>query len=69
MTTQRYVALFAAVCVQDGPGIENAFGAVAQANGDKTPMHLLPVGYDRDRQDIDPNFQAPAIVLRAFNQS
>lgn len=48
----------AAVCVQDGPGIENAFGAVAQAYGDNTPMLLLPGGYDRDRQDIDPNFQA-----------
>jgi acetolactate synthase-1/2/3 large subunit len=48
----------AAVCVQDGPGIENAFGAVAQAYGDNTPLILLPGGYDRDRQDIDPNFQA-----------
>ncbi len=48
----------AAVCVQDGPGIENAFGAVAQAYGDNTPILLLPGGYDRDRQDVDPNFQA-----------
>ncbi len=48
----------AAVCVQDGPGIENAFGAVAQAYGDNSPILLLPGGYDRDRQDIDPNFQA-----------
>ncbi len=48
----------ATVCVQDGPGIENSFGAVAQAYGDNTPMLLLPGGYDRDRQDITPNFQA-----------
>ena len=48
----------AAVCVQDGPGIENAFGAVAQAYGDNTPMLLLPGGYDRDRHSIAPNFQA-----------
>ncbi|MGB0385778.1 MAG: thiamine pyrophosphate-requiring protein [Ardenticatenaceae bacterium] len=48
----------AAVCVQAGPGIENAFGAVAQAYGDNTPMILLPGGYSRNQQDIDPNFQA-----------
>ncbi len=46
------------VFVQDGPGIENAFGGVAQAYGDNTPMLLMPGGYDRDRQDIGPNFQA-----------
>ena len=48
----------AAICIQDGPGIENDFGAVAQAYGDNTPILLLPGGYDRDRHDIDPNFQA-----------
>lgn len=49
---------FGVVCVQDGPGIENGFGAVAQAYGDNSPILLLPGGYDRDRQDTHPNFQA-----------
>ncbi len=44
--------------VQDGPGIENAFGAVAQAYGDNTPILLLPGGYERNRLGIAPNFQA-----------
>ncbi|MEM7347629.1 MAG: thiamine pyrophosphate-requiring protein, partial [Chloroflexota bacterium] len=35
-----------------------AFGAVAQSYGDNSPMLLVPGGYDRDRQDVDPNFQA-----------
>ncbi|MEM7117398.1 MAG: thiamine pyrophosphate-requiring protein [Chloroflexota bacterium] len=48
------------VLVQHGPGIENAFGAVAQAYGDNTPMLLIPGGYDRDWQDVDPNFSATA---------
>lgn len=34
----------AVVCVQGGPGIENAFGGVAQAYADGTPMLVLPGG-------------------------
>jgi thiamine pyrophosphate-dependent acetolactate synthase large subunit-like protein len=34
----------AVVCVQGGPGIENAFGGVAQAFADGTPMLILPGG-------------------------
>ena len=34
----------AVVCVQGGPGIENAFGGVAQAFADGTPMLVLPGG-------------------------
>ena len=36
----------AVVCVQGGPGIENAFGGVAQAFADGTPMLVLPGGGD-----------------------
>src|SRR5438067_2509515 len=34
-------------CVQAGPGIENAFGGVAQAYADSIPMLLLPGGPDQ----------------------
>src|SRR5438477_3493009 len=34
-------------CVQAGPGIENAFGGVAQAHADSIPMLLLPGGPDQ----------------------
>ncbi len=47
------------VCaVQYGPGSENAFGGVAQAYSDSSPILLLPGGVDRHRQGIAPNFQA-----------
>ena len=39
----------AVVTVQHGPGIENAFGAVAQAFADSVPLLLLPGGEDQDR--------------------
>lgn len=46
-----------AVCaVQDGPGIENVFGAVAQAFGDSIPILLLPLGPDQHALDVPPNF-------------
>jgi acetolactate synthase I/II/III large subunit len=35
------------VVVQGGPGIENAFGAVAQAHADSIPMLVLPAGPDQ----------------------
>ena len=47
------------VCaVQYGPGSENAFGGIAQAYGDGTPVLLLPGGVERTRQGVAPNFQA-----------
>lgn len=47
------------VCaIQYGPGAENAFGAVAQAYSDSSPILLLPSGYQRKKLGVDPNFQA-----------
>ncbi|MBI2544732.1 MAG: thiamine pyrophosphate-binding protein, partial [Candidatus Rokubacteria bacterium] len=46
------------VAVQYGPGAENAFGAVAQAYSDASPVLLLPGGVERRRQGVAPNFQA-----------
>jgi acetolactate synthase-1/2/3 large subunit len=46
------------VAVQYGPGAENAFGAVAQAYSDASPVLLLPGGVERVRQGVPPSFQA-----------
>lgn len=48
------------VCaVQYGPGAENAFGAVAQAFSDHSPVLMLPGGLERTRQGVPPSFHAP----------
>jgi thiamine pyrophosphate-dependent acetolactate synthase large subunit-like protein len=47
-----------ATTMQYGPGIENAFGAVAQSFGDNVPVLCLPTGHDRSRLGVAPNFQA-----------
>jgi acetolactate synthase-1/2/3 large subunit len=47
------------VCaVQNGPGIENAFGGIAHAWADASPVLLLPGAFERPRHGIPPNFQA-----------
>ncbi len=46
------------VAVQDGPGIEASFGAVAQAYGDNTPILMLPGAHAPHMQDYDPQFSA-----------
>ena len=46
------------VCIlQNGPGAENAFAAVAQAFADSVPVLVLPAGYER-RQQKRPLFSA-----------
>jgi acetolactate synthase-1/2/3 large subunit len=45
-------------CMQNGPGTENAFGGVAQAYGDSSPIVVLPGGYARRLNQIQPNFSA-----------
>ncbi|TNE58343.1 MAG: thiamine pyrophosphate-requiring protein [Alphaproteobacteria bacterium] len=44
------------VAVQDGPGIEASFGAIAQAYGDNTPILALPGAYFRAQQGYAPHF-------------
>jgi thiamine pyrophosphate-dependent acetolactate synthase large subunit-like protein len=44
------------VVVQAGPGIENAFGALAQAYGDSIPMLVIPGGPDQHRLGEPPEF-------------
>ncbi len=45
-------------CMQSGPGSENAFGGVAQAYGDSSPIVVLPGGYSRHLAQIQPNFSS-----------
>jgi thiamine pyrophosphate-dependent acetolactate synthase large subunit-like protein len=44
--------------MQHGPGAENAFGGVAQAYGDSSPIVVLPAGYPRAIAGVDPNFSS-----------
>src|SRR5260221_1154146 len=44
--------------MQHGPGTENAFGGVAQSYGDSTPVAVLPAGYARNINQVQPNFSA-----------
>ena len=47
-----------AVTVQYGPGAECAFGAVAQAYSDNTPLLFLPTGHPLGRNAVPQNFEA-----------
>jgi uncharacterized protein len=51
------------IVVQAGPGIENAFGAFAQAYSDGIPMLMIPGGGDQRRSGEPPNFD-PLPVYR-----
>ena len=46
------------VAVQDGPGIEASYSAVAQAYGDNTPILMLPGAHSPAMQDYSPQFMA-----------
>ena len=43
---------------QSGPGVENSFGAIAQAWGDAVPLLFLPGGSGLNSYDVEPNFSA-----------
>ncbi len=47
-----------AFAMQSGPGTENAFGGVAQAYSESVPILVLPGGYDRRLENVDPNFSS-----------
>ena len=49
------VGVFAA---QDGPGVENSFGGIAQAWGEGVPLLFLPQGAGVTKHSIAPNFSA-----------
>ncbi|HWL61338.1 MAG TPA: thiamine pyrophosphate-requiring protein [Steroidobacteraceae bacterium] len=53
MTSGEKVGVF---CCQMGPGIENAFGAIAQAYSEGVPLVVIPGGYPRSNLFVKPNF-------------
>ena len=55
VTSGQTIGVFA---MQHGPGTENAFGGVAQAYGDSSPIVVLPGGYPRRLINVPPNFNA-----------
>jgi thiamine pyrophosphate-dependent acetolactate synthase large subunit-like protein len=57
-----------AFCMQHGPGAENAMGGVAQCYGESVPVLVLPMGYARRLQQVDPNFNSTT-AMRAFAKS
>jgi acetolactate synthase-1/2/3 large subunit len=44
--------------MQHGPGSENAFGGVAQAYGESSPILVLPMGYAAKKAHVHPNFNS-----------
>jgi thiamine pyrophosphate-dependent acetolactate synthase large subunit-like protein len=55
VTSGRKIGVFT---MQHGPGIENAFGGVAQAFGESSPIVVLPAGYPRRIANVTPNFNS-----------
>ena len=45
-------------CMQAGPGVENAFGAVAQAYSEAVPLVVIPGGSARTQSWVRPAFNA-----------
>ena len=55
ITSGRKVGVF---CMQSGPGVENAFGCVAQAWSEGVPMVVIPAGSSRGQAWVKPGFNA-----------
>jgi acetolactate synthase-1/2/3 large subunit len=55
VTSGEKIGVFA---MQHGPGSENAFGGVAQAYGESSPILVLPMGYATRKAHVHPNFNS-----------
>ncbi len=72
MTSGDTVGVF---CMQGGPGVENSFGAVAQAYSECVPLVVIPGGSPRAQSWVRPRLQrdtqlpAHNEVVRARDQS
>src|SRR6187551_3065612 len=55
VTSAEKVGVFA---MQSGPGIENAFGAVAQAYSEGVPLVVIPAGSSRAAAWVKPAFNS-----------
>jgi acetolactate synthase-1/2/3 large subunit len=56
LSSGRKIGVFA---MQQGPGTENALGAIAQAYSESVPLLVIPGGYPRRLAHVDPNFSSP----------
>ncbi len=54
--------------MQQGPGTENSYGAVAQAYSESVPILVMPGGYPRRLAHIEPNYSA-TISMRNVTKS
>lgn len=54
--------------MQHGPGTENAFGGVAQAYAESSPILVLPMGPARREVQVEPNFD-PTLNFRHVTKS
>ena len=55
VTSGDTIGVFA---MQQGPGVENSFGAVAQAHAESAPILVLPAGVVRHRTSVSPSFSS-----------
>jgi thiamine pyrophosphate-dependent acetolactate synthase large subunit-like protein len=55
VTSGDRIGVFA---TQQGPGIENSFGGIAQAYANGTPLVVLAAGYERGTAGLPPNFNS-----------
>lgn len=55
MNSGRRIGVFT---MQNGPGTENSFGAVAQAYSESVPMVIIAGGYARNQTNVFPYFSA-----------
>jgi acetolactate synthase-1/2/3 large subunit len=53
LSSGRTIGVFA---MQQGPGTENTYGAIAQAWAESVPLVVIPAGFNRKLQDIPPNY-------------
>ena len=65
LSSGRKIGVFG---MQQGPGTENAFGGVAQAYGESSPILVMPMGYTRRERQVAPNFD-PTINFRNVTKS
>ncbi|MDP6351653.1 MAG: thiamine pyrophosphate-requiring protein [Alphaproteobacteria bacterium] len=65
LTSGRRIGAFA---MQHGPGAENAFGGVAQAFAESSPILVMPMGYARRLAHVAPNFNS-ALAYRPVTKS
>jgi acetolactate synthase I/II/III large subunit len=55
LTSGRRIGVF---CMQNGPGVENSFGAVAQAFSEAVPLVVVPGGVARGQSWVKPAFNS-----------